>query len=219
MGAGLGALSRREFPPEMLQWANAAIGRWKLKAAPTTVRLTERDRPALEAHFIALGPEDRRLRFGASIGDDGLRDYTARIDFERDGLFAVQDEELRLLAVVHVAVTEASAELGLSVQHGLRGLGLGTALFARAVMHLRNRGVREVFVHCIAENAPMMHLARKHGMRLVSAGSESDGRLALEPATAQSFIAEWLDDQQGRTIRTLRENSLTTQRLFGLFAR
>ncbi|MDQ3028233.1 MAG: GNAT family N-acetyltransferase [Pseudomonadota bacterium] len=185
---------------------------------PTTVRLTEHDRPALEAHFMALGGEDRRLRFGASIGDEGLRSYVARIDFERDGIFAVQDENLCLLAVVHIAVTQ-SAELGLSVLHGLRGQGLGSSLFARAVMHLRNRGLREVFVHCIAENAAMMHLARKHGMRLVSAGSESDGRLALAPATAQSYIAEWLDDQQGRTIRALRENSLSAQRMFGLLPR
>ena len=28
----------------------------------TPVRLLEQDRPALEAHFLALGPEDRRLR-------------------------------------------------------------------------------------------------------------------------------------------------------------
>jgi len=61
-------------------------------------RLRETDRAALEAHFLALDGEDRRLRFGASISDEGVRLYVARIDFGRDGLFAVHDEELKVLA-------------------------------------------------------------------------------------------------------------------------
>jgi ribosomal protein S18 acetylase RimI-like enzyme len=194
-----------------------------LDRSPSTVRLGERDRASLVAHFTALDGEDRRLRFGASISDEGLRQYVARIDFERDGLFAVQDEALRILAVVHVAVTgagaasEASAELGLSVLPSFRAQGLGSALFARAVIHLRNRGLREVFVHCITENAAMMHLARRHGMRVMYSGSETDARLELAPPTAQSFVNEWLVEQQGRTIRVLRENALTTQRMLGAF--
>jgi GNAT superfamily N-acetyltransferase len=182
------------------------------------VRLRPADRAALEAHFLALGSEDRRLRFGSPIGDDALRGYVARIDFERDGVFAVQDSELRLLAVVHVATMASSAELGLSVLEGLRGKGLGSALFARAVMHLRNRGLLVVFVHCITENAAMMHLARKHGMRVLLSGPESDGRLALAPATAQSIVAEWLHENQAETMRAIRKNSLFSRALMGLVA-
>ncbi len=189
-----------------------------MNEAPLTVRLGVRDRPSLVTHFTALEGEDRRLRFGSTIGNDGMSQYVERLDFARDGIFAVQDADLRLLAVVHVAVTDAAAELGLSVLPGLRGRGLGNALFVRAVMYLRNRGLTEVFVHCITENAAMMHLARKHGMRVVYSGSESDASLALEPATAQSFVNEWLHDQKGSTIRTLRENALLTQRMLGFFS-
>ena len=174
---------------------------------PTTVRLREADRTALEAHFLALDGEDRRLRFGSPIGDAALREYVARIDFERDGLFAVQDEELRPLAVLHIAYGEESAELGISVLPEARGVGLGGALFERAVMRLRNRGTPEVFVHCLTENGAMMHLARKHGMRIIPAGSETDARLELDPPTAQSMIAEMLHDCGGITVRRVRENA------------
>ena len=166
------------------------------KTSPPTVRLRVTDRAALEQHFLALDGEDRRLRFGASISDAGLRMYVARIDFERDGLFAVRDGELRLLAVVHVAMGGGAPEMGLSVLPGLRGRGLGNALFARAVMHLRNRGKRRVFVHCISENGAMMHLARRNGMRIVNTGAESDAYLALDPPTPQSRFAEWLQDRR-----------------------
>ncbi len=181
----------------------------------TTIRLRSSHRTALEAHFIALDAEDRRLRFGAAIGDEALRAYVARIDFERDGAFAVQDDELRLVAVVHVAVTDSAAELGLSVLAGRRGSGLGHALFKRAVMHLRNRGSREVFVHCLTENAAMMHLARKHGMGIVYSGGETDARLQLKPATANTYISEWIADQQAATVQAMRHHTRFTRALLG----
>jgi len=184
----------------------------------TTVRLGELDRPALATHFLALGAEDRRLRFGASISDDGLRDYVARIDFERDGLFAVQGEQLQVIAAVHIATTGHAAELGLSVLPDVRGRGYGDALFRRAVTFLRNRGVREVFVHCLAENGAMMHLARKNGMGVTHSAGETDARLALDPATADSFVNEWLDDQKGRAVQAVRANARIAATFYGLLA-
>jgi GNAT superfamily N-acetyltransferase len=181
------------------------------------IRLRESDRGALETHFLCLGAEDRRLRFGGPIADEGLRAYVARIDFERDGVFAVHDDDLRLVAVVHVAFSEASAELGLSVLADARGEGLGNALLTRAVMHLRNRGSPEVLVHCLTENAAMMHLARKNGMRIIPAGSESDARLAIDPPTPHSQFAEWLQDNQASVVQSVRRNARFSRTLLEFF--
>jgi GNAT superfamily N-acetyltransferase len=189
-----------------------------LKISPITVRLRDTDHAALETHFVTLDGEDRRLRFGSNIGDSALAEYVRRIDFERDGVFAVQDEELRLLAVVHVAFSSESAELGMSVLPDNRGKGLGSALFTRAVMHLRNRGTLEVFVHCLTENGAMMHLARKHGMRIIPAGAETDARLVLDPATAQSHLAEWLHDHHADAIQTVRRNGRISRMIFAILA-
>jgi RimJ/RimL family protein N-acetyltransferase len=180
-----------------------------------TIRLREYHRPALEAHFLALESEDRRLRFGAPIADEALAAYVARIDFDRDGAFAVQDDELRLLAVVHVANSGQAAEMGLSVLPGWRGQGLGQALFQRAVTHLRNRGTLEAQVHCLTENAAMMHLARKSGMRIDYSGGESDARLVLRPATASTLMNEWLADRQAETMQAFRHQARMTRSLLG----
>ena len=166
--------------------------------APLTLRLNSEDREALLSHFLALDAEDRRLRFGASVGDVVVREYVMRLDFGRDGLFAVRGDDGSVIAAVHVAVGADAAELGLSVGPAHRGHGVGGALFGRAVDFLRNRGLHEVHVHCLAENAAMRHLATRHGMRLSSHGSESEGRLALLPATPESYFREWLHDQQAR---------------------
>jgi hypothetical protein len=95
---------------------------------------------------------------------------------------------------------------------------LGNALFTRAVTFLRNRGTLEVFVHCLSENGAMMHLARKNGMRIVYSGSESDARLQLDPPTANSFINEWLGDQQAHAVQAVRRNARLTSRLLDYLA-
>jgi GNAT superfamily N-acetyltransferase len=166
-----------------------------------TVRLRAADSPALLEHFKALEGEDRRLRFGSPLRDEAIAEYVARIDFVRDGVVAVHDGAMRLLAVIHIAITDGCAELGLSVLPEARNQGVGTALFARAVMHLRNRGASEVFVHCLSENGAMMHIARKLGMAIVPCGPETDARIRVDPPTPQSFLNEWMQDLNADTVR------------------
>jgi RimJ/RimL family protein N-acetyltransferase len=172
------------------------------------IRLREQDRQAITEHFLALDSEDRHLRFGASMSDDAVRMLDDRIDFDRDEIFGIAGGDLRLIAVVHVAFYPDKAELGLSVLPQGRGLGLGNALFSRAVMHLTNRGVREVFVHCLSENGAMMHLARKNGMRVVRNGPETDAYLELPLATPFSIISEWVWDHNARFAHEVRRNTL-----------
>jgi GNAT superfamily N-acetyltransferase len=99
---------------------------------------------------------------------------------------------------------------------GWRGKGNGDALLKRAVVWLRNRGILSVYVHCIAENAAMMRLARKNGMRIVYSGAETDGRLELDSATASSRFSEWVEDGRGQAMQALRHNARFMQALFAV---
>jgi RimJ/RimL family protein N-acetyltransferase len=188
--------------------------------AAIATRLHAADRDIVQRHFLQLSADDRRLRFGATLSDDAVIHYVQRIDFVDDGIYAVSDDDLRLIGVVHIAFGAQSgqaAELGLSVLEGVRGLGIGNALFARATMHLRNRAVGEVIIHCLSENAAMMHLARKHGMQLLRDGADSEARLALPVATGETIMLEWLQDQQARYVGTVRENSKLARAMFTIF--
>ena len=145
--------------------------------------LSRLDRGALENHFLSLGTEDRRLRFGIPLGDEGVCAYAARIDFERDAAFGVFDDELQLVGAAHLARNTGHAELGLSVLPGRRGRGLGGALLARAHVHA-------LFMHCLSENRTIIHLARKQGMEVVAERGEADAWLKLQPADASSRFGE-----------------------------
>ena len=158
-------------------------------------RLPERSRSELLAHFLALSPEDLRLRFGSPIAADAIDRYVQRIDFDRDAAFGVHDDSLVLVGVAHVAFLDDQAELGLSVLPGHRGRGVGSALFERGAAHARNRSVPTLFMHCLRENAAIVHIARRFGMRIVMDYGEADAHLELPPASVESIAGEFVTDR------------------------
>ena len=158
-------------------------------------RLTEGSRPELSRHFLSLGREDVRLRFGVVIPAAAIAEYVERIDFDADAVFGVHDEELALTAVAHVAFTDDMAELGVSVLPASRRRGIGAALVARAAEHARNRRTQRLYMHCLAENAVMIRIAQRAGMTVVIDAGDADGQLVLPPSTPMSVTSEMLADR------------------------
>jgi len=178
-----------------------------------TRELSRLERGKLLTHLLALGAEDRRLRFGLPVSDDAIADYVARIDFGRDAVFGVFDDELNLAGAAHLARAEAHAELGISVLPAHRGRGIGGALLERAHTHARNWGIGTLFMHCLTENAAMMHLARKQGMRIAAASGEADAHLALAPASPASIAQAMLAERVGLFDYALKSQFDTARRM------
>ena len=55
-------------------------------------------------------------------------------------------------------------------------------------MRLRNRCVGEVLVRCLHQNAAMMHLAQKYGMKIQQDGTDREARLELPAATTGTYF-------------------------------
>lgn len=176
-------------------------------------RLSPANREALRRHFCALDATDRRLRFGSMISDAGIVQYVEQIDFDRDAVFGVFDDDLHLDGVAHVAVYEGVAELGVSVLPGHRGRGIGTALFDRAGVFARNHLVRVLFMHCLTENQAMMHIAAKSKMRIVTESGETDAHLELPPSDPSSIAREMMQEQLALFDFTLRAQVLSARRI------
>ena len=153
-------------------------------------------RGEVQRHLLRLGDEDRRLRFGQPLPDAAIERYVDGLDFTRDRVFGIHLQEMELCAVAHLALDGVAghAELGLSVDEGLRRRGYGEALLARGVLHAANRGFRALFMHCLSENAAMMRLAARAGLRIVVASGEADARLALQPVPGGA-LREAMEDQ------------------------
>lgn len=162
-----------------------------------TRTLHEHERGELTRHLLALDAADRRLRFGLPRGDASIQEYAQRIDFDRDAVFGVFDDEAVLVGAAHLARTARFAEVGLSVLRAHRGVGIGGALLARSRLHARNWGVAELLVHCAADNAAMLRLARRHGMRARVERGEADATLAVPAPDPSSLAAELLAERIG----------------------
>jgi len=173
-------------------------------------RLNPRHREDIARHLVQLPAEDRRLRFGRAIRDDAIRAYVEGIDFERDRVFGILGDSLDLVGVAHLALDPAdgTAELGLSVDPRQRSNGHGYALLKRALLHAANIGCRVLFMHCLAENAIMLHLARKAGLLLVLEGGEADGRLRLDRRKHGSVLLETVADQVALIDNLLKQQYL-----------
>ena len=176
--------------------------------------LSERHRDALLRHFLALDATDRQLRFGTPLADDGIRSYVAALDFGDSDVFGVFDAALHIVGAMHIAYSNDEAEMGLSVSASARGQGIGNSLFRRATVHLSNRFIRTVYMHCLRENDAIMHLARKNGMRIVTDGSEADAGLALPHANPESVAAAWIADRFALIDYTQKVRARSTERIF-----
>jgi len=166
-------------------------------AGIAVLRLNPRHRDDIARHLLQLPAEDRRLRFGQAISDAAVRSYVAGIDFRRDSVFGIHGAALDLVGVAHLALDAAQqvAELGLSVDPSARTKGFGYALLQRAVLRAANLGYRALFMYCLAENAIMMHLAKKAGLTVVIERGEADARLTLDRLAHGGTVREALADQ------------------------
>jgi RimJ/RimL family protein N-acetyltransferase len=158
-------------------------------------RLNETAGGALLRHYLQLPPADRRLRFGASLSPEAVAEFVRGIDFIRHGVFAVHDRDLAITGVAHIGVNDDAAELGLSVLPTHRGAGAGSALVERAILYARNRFLSRLYMHCLAENAPIMRIARRFGMHIATASGNAESFLELPPPSPASIAAEVVTEQ------------------------
>ena len=155
------------------------------------------ERPQLLTHLLALNGKDRHLRFAHALSDEGVRHYVEAIDLTRDAVFVVTDTDLAIIGAAHLVQEDSHAELGISVSPQSRGQGIGGALLARCAARARNWGMRVMFMNCLVENAAMMHLARKQGLKIAVSGAEAEAFVQLPRANLSSLAAEAIAEHLG----------------------
>lgn len=158
-------------------------------------------RDEILGHLLQLDDKDRRLRFGTQTPDEVINHYVEHLDFNKDTVFGIFDDDLKLVGMAHLAYLPESkgqtraAEFGVSVLPAGRAQGLGTALLQRSAVHARNTRIETLYVHCLASNKAMMHLAQKAGMRVEYAYADADAYLKLSPASPATIVEEAANEQ------------------------
>jgi hypothetical protein len=149
-------------------------------------------------HLLRLDKDSRRLRFGHSVSDSFIEDYSARMTELGSIVFAyVEGPDVRAVAELRKLseIWGQEAEAGFSIECTHQDQGIGTELMGRVIGSARNRGVQRLYLSCVLENRRMQAIARKYEAELRFEYGEVIGEIMPPGATYFSLLAEAVDDR------------------------
>ena len=171
---------------------------------PGTIRkLMATETEQFRAHLLRLDQRSRRMRFAHAVSDDFIADYARRMSefgsivygyFEGAEVHAVA--ELRQLG----DRWGDEAEAAFSVETAYQDNGLGTELMGRIIRSARNRGIHRLYMSCLAENAKMQAIAKKHEADLKFEYGEVIGEILPESSDFFSLMQEAVEDRVGHLL-------------------
>jgi GNAT superfamily N-acetyltransferase len=157
-------------------------------------------------HLLRLDKESRRLRFAHSVSDAFIGDYASRMSEFGSLVYGyIVDGKVRGAAELR-RLGDAwgeEAEAAFSVESAYQDIGVGSDLMGRVVRAARNRRIRRLYMSCLAENAKMQVIARKHEAVLRFEYGEVVGEILPEHPDYFSMIAEAAEDRVGFMIAVL----------------
>ena len=141
------------------------------------------DAEGITRQFPRLSPEDVRRRFLApmKVPPPRLLARMTQIDYDLEMALVAFADDARddPLAVVRLIAEpdRARAEYAIFVGPDMKGRGLGRTLMEEIIEHARRTGIGEVYGTILADNRPMIELARKLGFTI--ARDPDDGSLVI----------------------------------------
>ena len=175
-------------------------------SAATVRKLWPTEAHLFRDHLLRLDKDSRRLRFAHGVSDSFIEDYAARMSHMGSIVFGYfvngqvrAAAELRKLA----DLWGEEAEAAFSVERAYQDQGIGSALMGRVIRSARNRGVKLLFMSCLAENTKRQAIARKHEAELRFEYGEVIGEIIPSGPDYFSLLAEAADDRVGYMMAVL----------------
>jgi RimJ/RimL family protein N-acetyltransferase len=151
-------------------------------------RLAASARGQVEAHFLALEPAGRCLRFNAAVSDDTLRRHVAALDFERDLILGAEGDEGQLAIVVHLAkISDEKVEFSISVLEPWRGQGHGQEMTHVGLTEAARHGFQLAYVQFMSYNQRMGAIMSHYDSQRERAGTEHCVQVPLPANLVRPF--------------------------------
>ncbi|MFZ1102343.1 MAG: GNAT family N-acetyltransferase [Hyphomicrobiaceae bacterium] len=171
-----------------------------------TRRLWPTETDKFRDHLLRLDPESRRMRFAHSVADAFIEGYASRMTAYGSLVYGhLVDGKLRGAAELRRLgdTWGEEAEAAFTVEKPYQGHGVGSDLMGRVVRAARNRNIRRLYMSCLAENAKMQSIARKHAAVLRFEAGDVVGEILPDRPNYYSLAAETAADRMGFIIAVL----------------
>jgi GNAT superfamily N-acetyltransferase len=161
---------------------------------------------AYRDHLLRLDQGSRQRRFSGAVSDDAIARHAATaqgIGVVVHGFFV--DGTLRGAAELRQfgAPFGREAEAAFSVEHPWQSQGVGSVLLERTLLTARNRDIKSLQMHCLADNQRMQQLARKFKADLHFDFGSVVGAVDAPRSTPLSLMREAMVDAHGVTASIL----------------
>jgi len=155
---------------------------------------------AYRDHLLRLDQDSRHTRFSGAVSDDVLVRHAATAadfgvvvhGFFIDGILRGAGELRRFDSVF-----SSEGEAAFSVERPWQSHGVGTVLLERTLLSARNRGIRSLHMHCLADNRRMQQLAHKFDADLSFDFGSVVGEVDPPRSTPLSLLREMMADGHG----------------------
>jgi RimJ/RimL family protein N-acetyltransferase len=171
-----------------------------------TRRLWPTETDKFRDHLLRLDPESRRMRFAHSVSDAFIDEYAGRMTSYGSLVYGnLVDGKVRGAAELRRLgdTWGDEAEAAFSVEKPYQDHGVGTDLMGRVLRAARNRNIRRLYMSCLAENAKMQAIARKHAAVLRLEAGGVVGEILPQQPDYYSLAAETAADRMGFIIAVL----------------
>ncbi len=157
-------------------------------------------------HLLRLDKESRRMRFAHSVSDAFIDEYARRMTQYGSLVYGhLVDGNVRGAAELRRLgdTWGEEAEAAFSVERPYQNHGVGTELMGLVVRAARNRNIRRLYMSCLADNAKMQAIARKHAALLRYESGDVVGEILPAQPSYLSLVEEAAEDRMGFIIAVL----------------
>jgi GNAT superfamily N-acetyltransferase len=162
-------------------------------------KLWPADKAAFRDHLLRLDFDIRRKRFAMAATDEFIDRYAATC-FNLESIIHGYFVDGTLRGVGELRLLDPANTLGeaaFSVEADFQGVGVGTDLMQHVLLTARNRGVKKVYMNCLASNRSMQKMARAAGAELEFEAGEVVGLVLPPHASPTSLVREVVLDSEG----------------------
>ena len=158
--------------------------------------------------------ETRQLYFGVAGSQFLIESLMDRVTGNPDDHhFLVAKNGQQWVGTIHIASHNCMVEFGIIVAEDHRGQGIANLMMEEALTWARNRGYRELYMHCLGWNKPIQHLCRKHGLETSNMLGDTEAELHLRPANWITLNREFVTKQRNWYHRWIQNNCQAFQEI------